>query len=69
MVADPWFFAGPRRLHGDQVDANRECRRPRPGQTALEQGTHGPAKMRSLAPVERVLGEAEVPPATPALPV
>src|SRR6266566_6535852 len=68
MMAEP--NVGGRRddgLHGDQVDPDRQPRDGSSvGQAILEQPADGRPKVGSLAVVEGLLGEPEVPPAAPA---
>ena len=68
MMAEP--NVGGRRddgLHGDQVDPDRQPRDGSSvGQAVLEQPADGRPKVGSLAVVEGLLGEPEVPPAAPA---
>ena len=69
MVAHPKVrtCGGARRFHGEQVDPDRQPRdRPAVGQPVLEQPADGRPQVRSLAMVEGLLGEAEVPTAAPA---
>ena len=68
MVAHPW---GPSRRRGrfddDQVDPDRQSRdRPSVGQAVLEQPADGRPQVGTLAVVEGLLGEPEIPPAAPA---
>jgi hypothetical protein len=68
MVAHPWGPSrGLRRFHRDQVDPDRQSRdRPSVGQAVLEQPADRRPQVGTLAMVERLLGEAEIPSAAPA---
>jgi hypothetical protein len=67
MVAQPHGRSCRRRFHGDQVDPDRQSRdRPAARQAVLQQPADGRSKMGSLAVVECLLGQSEVPTTAPA---
>ena len=68
MMAHPWGPSRKRgRFHRDQVDPDRQSRdRPSVGQAILEQPADGRPQVGTLAVVEGLLGEPEIPPAAPA---